>query len=70
MYIAPLHVIKKQHSYSELAAFLRPEQYEIWANGPDADILKLIKPLTDHQELLLTVWLSVYAYDYKDVIIG
>jgi hypothetical protein len=70
MRIAPLNVIKKQDNYSELAAFLRTEQYTIFANGPDADILKLHKPLDERQELLLSLWLSVYAYDYKDTIIG
>lgn len=70
MRIAPLTIIKKQQDYAELAAFLQPEQYEIWAHGQDADILKLHKPLTERQTLLLTLWLSVYIYDYKDEIIG
>lgn len=70
MYIAPLNVIKKQDNYSELTAFLRPEQYDVFAYGPDADVLRLYKPLDGQQELLLTVWLSVYAYDYGDTIIG
>lgn len=70
MCIAPFNVIKKQQNYQELTAFLGPEQYTIFANGPDADILRLYKPLDERQELLLTVWLSVYAYDYGDAIIG
>lgn len=68
--IAPLTVIKKQEDYSELAAFLRPDQYSIESNGTDADLLTLHRALSERQQLLLSVWLSVYAYDYKDTIIG
>lgn len=70
MLIAPLTVIKKQDNYRELAAFLKEDQYSIYASGADADILFVRQRLDEHQQLLLTVWLSVYSYDFKDTIIG
>lgn len=70
MQITPLTVVKKQDNYQELAAFLDEDQYEMWTHSTDADILKLNKPLNERQQLLLSVWLSVYSYDYKDEVIG
>lgn len=65
--IQSITIIHKQTDYKSLSSFLDDDQYTIAANY-DTDVLFLKKPLTEVQELLLSIWLSGKIWDTDQVI--
>lgn len=65
--IQSITILNKQPDYTGLRSFLDDDQYTIAANY-DTDILFLKKPLTEVQELLLSIWLSGKIWDTDQVI--